>query len=290
VPDFPIVDCHVHLWDPERFRMSWLDSNERLNRPFLLREYREATAGIEVGAMIYLEVDLDPEYKLLEARFVDGLASQDPRLEGIVASAPVEDGDAVQSYLDDLSAVGPRLKGIRRITQSEPDPAFCLQPGFVRGVQLLNDYGLSFDICINHRQLASTVRLVEQCPDVRFMLDHIAKPEIRGEGLDPWREQMRQLAAFPNVTCKISGVVTEADPAGWTGGWTVDDVRPYIEHALEVFGEDRVAYGGDWPVVLNAAPYRRWVETLETITAGLSPQAKRKLWADNARRFYRLDR
>jgi L-fuconolactonase len=95
---------------------------------------------------------------------------------------------------------------------------------------------------------------------------------------------MRQLAAFPNVTCKISGVITEADPERWT----VDDVRPYVEHALEVFGEDRVAFGGDWPVVLNAAPYRKWVETLETITAGSSPVAKRKLWADNARRFYRL--
>jgi L-fuconolactonase len=286
VPDFPIVDSHVHLWDPERFRMSWLDANERLNQPFLLREYREATAGIEVAAMIYLEVDLDPAYKLLEAPFVDGLAGQDPRLEGIVASAPVEDGDAVQSYLDELAAVGPRLKGIRRITQSEPDPDFCLRPGFVRGVQLLDEYGLSFDICINHRQLASTVRLVEQCPDVRFMLDHIAKPDIRGGGLDPWREQLRLLASFPNVSCKISGVVTEADPELWT----VDDVRPYVEHALEVFGEDRVAYGGDWPVVLNAAPYARWVETLDAITAGLSPQARRKLWSDNARRFYRLVR
>jgi L-fuconolactonase len=286
VPTFPIVDCHVHLWDPGHFRMSWLDANERLNRPYLLREYREATAGLDVGAMVYLEVDLDPEYKLLEAPWVNTLAGRDARLQGIVASAPVEDGEVVRSYLDEIAAVGPRLKGVRRITQFEPDPDFCLQPDFVRGVQVLAEYGLSFDICINHTQLASTIRLVEQCPDTSFMLDHIAKPDVRGGGLDPWRAEMRQLAAFPNVTCKISGVVTEAD---WER-WTPDDVRPYVEHALEVFGEDRVAYGGDWPVVLNAAPYRRWVETLETITAGLSPQAKRKLWADNARRFYRLDR
>ena len=284
MPDFPIVDCHVHLWDPTRFRMSWLDANERLNRPFLLREYREATAGIDVAAMVYLEVDLDPSYALLEPAWVDGLAGQDARLQGIVANAPVEDGDAVQTYLDAIAPVGPRLKGIRRITQAEPDPDFCLRPGFVRGVQILPDYDLSFDICVNFRQLASTIRLVEQCPDTRFMLDHIAKPDIKGDGLDPWRAQMRQMAAFPNVTCKISGVITEADPQRWT----VDDVKPYVEHALEAFGEDRVAFGGDWPVVLNAAPYRKWVETLEAITAGSSPAAKRKLWADNARRFYRL--
>jgi predicted TIM-barrel fold metal-dependent hydrolase len=286
VPSFPIVDCHVHLWDPGRFRMSWLDSNDRLNRPYLLREYREATAGLDVGAMVYLEVDLDPEYKLLEAPWVNTLAGRDARLQGIVASAPVEDGDAVHSYLDEIAAVGPRLKGIRRITQFEPDPDFCLRPDFVRGVQILAEYGFTFDICISHRQLASTIRLVEQCPDTSFMLDHIAKPDIRGGGLDPWREEMRQLAASPNVICKISGVVTEAD---WER-WTPDDIRPYVEHVLEVFGEDRVAYGGDWPVVLNAAPYRRWVETLEALTARLSPQAQRKLWADNARRFYRLGR
>jgi L-fuconolactonase len=286
VPDFPIVDCHVHLWDPGRFRMSWLDGNPRLNRPFLLREYREATAGLEVGAMVYMEVDLDGEYKLLEPQWVDGLAGQDARLQGIIASAPVEDGDVVGSYLDAISAVGPRLKGVRRITQSEPDPDFCLRPAFVRGVQLLAQYGLSFDLCLNHRQLASAVRLVEQCPDTAFMLDHIAKPDVRGGQLDPWREGMRRLAACPNVTCKISGVVTEADPERWT----VDDIRPYVGHALEVFGEDRVAYAGDWPVVTSAAPYRRWVEALEELTAGLTPQAQRKLWADNARRFYRLPR
>jgi L-fuconolactonase len=286
VPTFPIVDSHVHLWDPGHFRMSWLDANDRLNRPYLLREYREATAGLDVEAMVYLEVDLDPEYKLLEPPWVNTLGGRDARLQGIIASAPVEDGEVVRSYLDEIAAVGSRLKGVRRITQFEPDPDYCLQPDFVRGVQVLAEYGLSFDICINYRQLASTIHLVEQCPDTRFMLDHIAKPDIRGGGLDPWREEMRQLAAFPNVTCKISGVVTEAD---WER-WTPDDIRPYVEHALEVFGEDRVAYGGDWPVVLNAAPYRRWVETLETLTAGLSPQAQRKLWAENARRFYRLGR
>ena len=173
---------------------------------------------------------------------------------------------------------------MRRIVQSEPDPAFCLRPGFLRGVQLLPEYGFSCDICINHRQLASTVEMVRRCPDTSFILDHAGKPNIRGHALDPWREQMRELASLPNVMCKVSGLVTEADHSGWTR----DDLAPYVAHVLAVFGEDRVVFGGDWPVVLRAAPYRRWVETLDALTTHLSPEAKRKLWAENARRFYQL--
>lgn len=285
MPDFPIVDCHVHLWDPTHFRMPWLDGNDRLNHSFTLPEYRQHTAGVKIDAFVYLEVDVEPAYKLLEARWVTDLAKEDPRLQGIVAAAPVEYGQQVRAYLDALVAIDPqRIKGVRRITQSEPDPDFCLQQRFIEGVQLLPDFGLSFDICINYHQLASTIELVRRCPGVAFMLDHIAKPDIRGGAPDPWRDQLRQLASFPNVTCKISGVVTEANHAAWT----LDQIRPYVEHALQVFGEDRVAFGGDWPVILNAAPYARWVQSLDAITAAWSPTARRKLWSANARRFYRL--
>ena len=116
------------------------------------------------------------------------------------------------------------------------------------------------------------------------MLDHIGKPDIRNHLLDPWREQIAALAGFPNVWCKISGLVTEADHRAWTP----DDLRPYVEHVLACFGEDRVLFGGDWPVVLRASPYARWVDTLDGLTAHLSPKTRRKLWAENARRFYRL--
>ena len=155
----------------------------------------------------------------------------------------------------------------------------------MRGVQLLADYGLSFDLGIYHIQLASATELVRRCPETSFILDHIGKPDIRGKQMDPWRSQIDALAALPNVVCKVSGIATEAEPHTWT----VEDIAPYVEHVLGAFGEDRVLYGGDWPVVLNASTYLRWAEALNTITESRPAQFKRKLWHDNARRVYRLD-
>jgi predicted TIM-barrel fold metal-dependent hydrolase len=284
MPDFPIVDAHVHLWDPTRYRMPWLDGNDNLDRPYGLSEYRAATEGIAVEAMVYLQVDVEPAYALLEAQWAAERAREDPRLKAIVAWAPVEHGDRVRSFVEALVAIDPRVKGIRRIVQSEPDPGFAVRPGFVRGVQVLAEYGLSFDLCIYHAQMPAAVELVRRCPDVSFVLDHIGKPSIREHVLDPWRAHLRELAALPNVICKVSGMVTEADHRNWTA----EDLRPYVEHVLDSFGEDRVVFGGDWPVVTEASTYLRWVETLDALTSGLSPSAKRKLWSENARRFYRL--
>jgi L-fuconolactonase len=284
MPDFPIVDAHVHLWDPERFRIPWIDDSDLLNRRYLLDEYRAHTAGLEIAGMVYLQVDVAPAYSLLEAQFVADLARADPRIQGIVAWAPLEDGTRARSYLDALVKISPLVKGVRRIVQGESDPSFCLRPDFVRGVQQLPEYGLSCDICIYHPQLAATVALVRQCPDVQFILDHLGKPGIKDHLLEPWRAQLAELAALPNVVCKISGAVTEADHQSWQ----LEDLAPYVAHALAVFGEDRVVFGGDWPVVTLAAAYPRWIATLDALTEGLSPAAKRKLWAENARRFYRL--
>lgn len=284
MPNVPVVDAHLHLWDPTRFRIGWLDGNETLDRPYLLADYAEATVGIDVAAMVYLQVEVEPAYALLEARWAEDRAAEDPRLQGIVAWAPLEHGDRARSLLDELAATTPRLKGIRRLIQSEPDPEFCIRPDFVRGVRLLPEYGLSFDICIYARQLPNTIELVRRCPDVRFMLDHIGKPDIRAGGYEPWATQMAELAAFPNVWCKISGVATEADPEHWTA----TGIAPYVLRAIEVFGEDRVAFGGDWPVLRLAGTWRRWVETLDEIASGMGDEGRAGLWAGNARRFYRL--
>ena len=284
MPDFPIIDAHLHLWDPQQFAIPWLAGNATLNRRFTPAEYAEHTQGIAIEAMVYLEVDLDPHYALLEPRWVAERAQEDPRIKAIVAHAPVEHGEQMRGFLDALVASSPLVRGVRRLLQGEPEVDFCLRPDFVRGVQLLAEYGLSFDICIFHAQLAAATELVRRCPQTSFILDHLGKPNIKDQVLDPWREQMRALAALPNVICKVSGAVTEADHERWSSA----DLRPYVAHAIEVFGEERVAFGGDWPVTLLASSYRRWVETLDELTAGLSEAAKRKLWAENAKRFYRI--
>lgn len=285
MPTFPIVDAHVHLWDPGHFRMSWLDDNPLLNQRYALPEYRQHTEGVDVEALVYVQVEVEPAYGLLEAQWVAELAREEDRLRAIVEWAPLEFGDQVRAYLSALTAISPRIKGVRRVTQGELDVRFVTQPRFVRAAQILPEFGLSCDLCIYHPQLASAIELVRQCPSTSFILDHIGKPDIRNHVLEPWRSQMRELAALPNVICKVSGMVTEADHQRWTP----EDLRPYVEHVIEVFGEDRIAYGSDWPVATQAAPYRRWVETLDQLTAGLPEAAARKLWVENARRFYRIE-
>jgi predicted TIM-barrel fold metal-dependent hydrolase len=284
MPDVPVIDAHVHLWDPRRFRMPWLDANARLRRSFDLADFSQANDGLGIEAIVYVEVDVRPAYGLLEAQWAAEQAEHSPLVAGIVATAPLEDGAPVSSYLDALVQISPRIKGVRRLIQSETDPEFQIQPDFLDGVRLLPRYGLSFDICIQQAQLARSIQMVRACPETFFVLDHLGKPNVQSGQLEPWRDQIAELAELPNVACKVSGLVTEADLTHWT----VADLKPYVLHVLEAFGEDRVLFGGDWPVVTMAASYRQWVTSLDQLTSHLSPDARKKLWADNARRVYRL--
>ena len=282
--DIPIIDTHVHLWNPAHFRMSWTDDNALLNRPYTAEIYHEQTKGVPVDAMVFVECGVELQYAFLEARWAVECAHADPHIQGIIAAAPVEFGLLTRSYLEALTALGPLIKGVRRNLQDESDIEACLDDDFVRGVQLLSEYHFSFDLCIRHWQLPAMIALVSRCPETQFILDHLGKPDVKEHLLEPWRDQMRELAALPNVACKLSGLVTEAD----LSTWQPDDLAPYISHVLEVFGEDRVTFGGDWPVVLLASSYKRWVETLQAVTASMTETAKRKLWNENARHLYRL--
>jgi L-fuconolactonase len=261
--------------------MPWIDDEPRLNRPFDLADLESDAGGLKLESVVYVEVDVRNVYALLEAAFADG---QDERVAGVVAHAPVDDGTRARSYLDALVDRSHKVKGVRRLLQSEPDPSFLVQPELLAGLRLLPEYGLSFDICIRHAHMARTVDMVRACPETSFVLDHIGKPDIRGHVMEPWRSHIGALAQLDNVVCKVSGVVTEADHTNWT----TEDIKPYIAHVLAEFGEDRVLFGGDWPVVRLASSYTRWITTLDDLTRDLPTPAKRKLWADNARRIYRL--
>src|SRR5579871_4789985 len=282
---FPVVDAHVHLWNPRQLHLSWLADIPRLNRPYGLLDYREQTRGLPIEGIVYVEVGATAEEALSEARYIANLAQEEPLLKAIVAAAPVERGEAVRPHLETLLSISPLIKGVRRNIQDEAEPDFCLQPDFVAGVRLLAEYHLSFDLCIKHRQLPSVIELVRRCPYTTFILDHLAKPDIQHHQLEPWKTNLRALAELPNVACKLSGMVTEADHANWQPA----DLEPYIASVFESFGPDRVMFGSDWPVVLLASSYRRWYETvasLSSFTSRLPISERRKLWAENATRFY----
>lgn len=281
---FPIVDTHVHLWHPKQLRYPWLAEVPTLNRPYLLKDYIAAYGALEIESIVFVQCDTHPDDGLKETAWVTDLATRvDPRIQGIVAWAPLEEGARVAPFVEKL-AENRLVKGIRRLIQSE-SVDFCVQPNFVSGVKVLSRYGLSFDICIFHPQLANAIRLVEQCPHVQFILDHIGKPDIKNQLFDPWKQEIETLAGFPNVHCKISGLVTEADLERWSPA----DLQPYIEHVISCFGFDRVIYGSDWPVSTQASDYPRWVQTLKDAVSGCSSEALRNLFRDNAIKFYKLD-
>ncbi len=259
-----IIDAHVHLWNPKQFSMPWLADIPRLNRPFGLQDYREQTQGLPIAGMVYVEVGVDSQETLREARYVAVLAREEPHLQAIVAAAPVERGTTVREHLETLLAISPLIKGVRRNLQDETEPDFCLQPDFVAGVRLLAEFNLSFDLCIKHWQLPQVIELVGLCPDTTFILDHLGKPDIKHQQLNSWRANLRKLAELPNVACKISGIVTEADHEAWQPA----DLEPFINVVLDAFGEERILFGSDWPVALShlrtAAGTRYWIRSPHT--------------------------
>ena len=281
---FPIVDTHLHLWDPGNISYPWIADIAILNRPYLLPDYVRTCGPHEVERMVFLQCEADYSQYKEEADWVSALAQDDPRIEGMVPWAPLEKGEEARDALAEL-AENKLVKGIRRIIQFEADPAWCLQSGYVAGVRLLPEFGLHCEICIKGAdQTANTIELIKRCPEVTFILDHVGKPYIDKGELEPWKTHIAQLAALPHVWCKMSGLVVEADMPNWTP----EDLRPYVRHVLESFGFDRVMFGGDWPVVVQAAELHRWIDTLDQLTADDSDAERRKLFHDNAIAFYRL--
>ncbi len=278
-----IVDTHQHLWDLDLLSYSWCKGHPVFGRSFRIEDYRKAVEGVDVEQSVHVEADVDEPDILAETRMILALAEKrDNSIEGVVAGARPEKS-GFRKYLDQIAG-HPKLKGVRRILHVVPDEVGQTAL-FAENVASLGAYGLSFDLCLLARQLPIGIRLLEKCPNTRFILDHCGFPLIRERQLDPWREYIRTLAGFPNLlACKVSGVLAQVDVAHWKP----DDLRPYVDHVIECFGWDRVIFGSDWPVSTLATTFKGWVDAVLFLTQNHGEPERQKLFHDNAVRVYRL--
>lgn len=273
-----IVDTHLHLIYLDRFTYEWLARDApSLDRQWDAPDYFAEAEALGIEAAIHMEVDVPVRQIDDESRFVLGV---DPRVVAAISNARPEELD-FPIHLERMLAE-PRIVGIRRLLQSDPDD---LSRGEVfRGnLRRLAPHGLSFDICVRPWQLGVALELAAACPDVQFLLDHCGNPPITSGDLGEWRADIAALAALPNVAGKISGIVNHAPP-----GYTPDDLRPVVEHTIDSFGWDRVVFGSDRPVLTLNGSLTQWVGALKTIVAGSSEDEQSKLFHRNAERIYRL--
>lgn len=294
----PIIDTHQHLWDLSKFTLPWTAGAGVLERSFLQSDYAEATSGLQVVKAVYMEVDVEPSQQRAEADYIIDQCQRDdtPTVGAVISGRPA--AATFEPYIRDVAG-SPYIKGVRQVLHVPTTPAgYCLQPSFVKSIQLLGELGLSFDLCMRPAELGDAATLVDQCPETRFVVDHcgnadpniVADPDNRPhDPADPfshtrqqWMDDMAALADRPNVICKISGIVARATP----GNWSAATLAPTVNHCLAVFGPDRVVFGGDWPVCTLVASYREWATALREIIADRSETEQRKLLHDNAAKFY----
>jgi predicted TIM-barrel fold metal-dependent hydrolase len=278
-----IVDTHVHLWDLGRFTLPWLDKKSPLARNHVIKDFQTATNGLNVVKGVYMEVDVDPKQHVAEADYVLDICRQanTPLVAAVIGGRPAEDGFAkyIRRFRDNKF-----LKGVRQVLHNPSAKAgFCNTPAFVRGVQALGEAGLFFDLCMRHGEVGDAAKLVEACKNTRFILDHCGNGPVYAKDRTQWQRDMERMAKLTNVVCKVSGIVVQARER-----WEAADLAPVINHTLTTFGPDRVMFAGDWPVCTLRATYRQWVDALRTITRGRSAADNRKLFHDNAVRFYGL--
>jgi L-fuconolactonase len=274
------IDAHQHFWKYDAREYDWIGAGmEVLRRDFLPQDLEPQLrrAGFQGSIAVQVRQSLEETRWLLE------LAERNPFVLGVVGWVDLLSPEAA-AQLDGFRGA-PKLVGVRHIVQSEPDERFLLRKAFLRGISLLEDRGLSYDILIYPRHLTAATELVARFPGVRFVLDHAAKPEIRKGEIRDWGADLRGLASRPNVVCKLSGLVTEAD---WKT-WTPEGVRPYLDVAWEAFGPDRLLIGSDWPVCTLAADYGRTMGLVLDYLSRRPAAEQEAVCGGNARRFWNLE-
>jgi predicted TIM-barrel fold metal-dependent hydrolase len=278
----PIIDTHLHLIYRDRLRYPWLANVAPLNRDFPYETYAVEARRCGVSDAVHMEVDVAPDEIEAETRNVEDLAGRpESLLRGAISSCRPED-DNFPAFLDRQLA-DPFVKGFRRVLHAVPDN---LSEGatFRVNLQRLAGAARPFDLCVRPDQIDKAIALADVAPSVQFVLDHCGVPAIKERAEHPWREKITEIARRPNVAVKISGIVAYAEPETWT----VDDVRPYVEHAIESFGWGRVVWGSDWPVCTLTASLSVWVAATHAITLSCSTDERVQLLSVNARRIWRL--
>ena len=280
----PIVDTHQHLWDLKQFKLPWVEEGAPLARNFVLKDYAEATEGLNVVKSVYMEVDVVPEQQLAEAQFVTDICNsrKTTMVAAVVSGRPAS--PEFGKYLDNFKG-NKFIKGIRQVLHvPATPPGFCNQPDFVRGIRMLGERNLSYDLCVRGTDLDHVAKLIDSCPDTRFILDHCGNPDLKSKDNSVWKKGLVEVAKRKNLVVKISGFIASSTK----GAWKVDDLAPLINHTMDSFGPDRVMFGGDWPVCTLAATYKEWVDSLKQVVKSRSEEEQKKLFHDNAVRFYGL--
>ncbi|WP_224545364.1 amidohydrolase family protein [Mesorhizobium sp. CA16] len=277
-----IIDTHLHLIDQGALRYPWLAGVPALNRDFSYAEYAADARRSGIEAVLHMEVDVDPADIAAETAHVKAIAGQaGSLLRGAIASCRPEEA-GFEAYLETVKAE-PFVKGFRRVLHVVPDD---LSEGalFRQNIKRLAGTGLTFDLVVLPHQIPKAMALADLAPDVQFVLDHCGVPDIKGNAEHPWREHMEAIAKRPNVVGKISGVVAYADPATWT----VETLRPYVEHTIRCFGWDRMIWGSDWPVCTLGGGLTTWIAATHALLAGASDSERTRLLSGNARRLWRI--
>ena len=272
-----ILDTHLHLVYPDRFSYPWLSGAPAINRPWTAEAYFAEAVPLGIESALHMEVDVAEADIMAESEFVLTL----PRIAGAIAACRPE----AMNFVDQIEQLSrhAHIKGVRRILHQAPDD-LSQSDLFVENIRHLPDYDLSFDLCVRADQLPIGQMLAERAPDVTFILDHCGVPDVTGAVLDPWREHIARISRLPNVNAKISGIVAYSGPA-----WTVDTIRPYVEHVIDSFGWDRVVWGSDHPVCTLTANLTRWVNATKELIAGAGKDEQARLLHRNAERIYRIE-
>lgn len=273
------IDAHQHFWKYDPDKHDWIDDNMSIiRRDFLPADLQKVFAENDIDGCVAVQAD----QTLAETDFLLDLAENNDMIKGVVGWADLQ-SENVQETLEKYAS-HKKLKGWRHIVQGEPDANFLLRPDFVRGISYLKKYGYTYDILVFPLQLGAVLEFVKQFPDQKFVIDHIAKPYIKDGFFEGWAVLMEAIAQHQNVYCKVSGLITEAD----YGSWTPEQLRPYLQHILEIFGSERLMFGSDWPVCLIAGGYSDVKQVVTNFISTLGHNDQQMVMGGNAMAFYRL--